>query len=165
MKKEKGLEGAIALAYHVDYWDQLGWKDPFGAKTMTDVQTQYVRKLKVAAAYTPMFVVNGAMASSDIAAVTKKIGEERKATGRAVLALTGTKTEGGGTFEVTATIEQKETQPMQLSLVLAEDGLVTDIPAGERKGEKTTEFAVVRVLSAVSKPNDEGKASFELPVA
>jgi hypothetical protein len=47
------------LAFHVDYWDDLGWKDPFGAAAYSRRQSEYVAAFGGEGAYTPEMVVNG----------------------------------------------------------------------------------------------------------
>jgi hypothetical protein len=47
------------LAYHVDYWDRLGWKDAFSNAAYSDRQRQYAAWLKLSSIYTPQVVVNG----------------------------------------------------------------------------------------------------------
>jgi hypothetical protein len=49
----------IALAYHVDYWDYIGWADTFGAKANTERQHAYAAAWHTAQIYTPELVVNG----------------------------------------------------------------------------------------------------------
>ncbi len=50
--------GYITLAWHVDYWDYLGWKDTFSHKSATSRQESYNSKIG-AGVFTPQFVVNG----------------------------------------------------------------------------------------------------------
>ncbi len=50
----------VALAFHVDYWDQLGWKDPFSLKASTGRQRDYSRR--VGRMYTPQMIINGKVA-------------------------------------------------------------------------------------------------------
>jgi hypothetical protein len=50
----------ITLAYHVDYWDYIGWTDTFGAKANTDRQRAYATAWNADSIYTPELVVNGA---------------------------------------------------------------------------------------------------------
>jgi hypothetical protein len=52
-------DGIIALAFHVDYWDSLGWHDRFDFPETTARQRQYARTLKLATVYTPQLVVDG----------------------------------------------------------------------------------------------------------
>jgi hypothetical protein len=49
----------VPLAFHVDYWDRLGWRDPFAAKEWTARQYQYSANWKSESVYTPGFVVDG----------------------------------------------------------------------------------------------------------
>ena len=50
----------IVLEEHVDYWDDLGWRDPFSSHDLTLRQAAYTRRLNVAGPYTPEMVVDGA---------------------------------------------------------------------------------------------------------
>jgi len=49
----------VALSFHVDYWDRLGWKDPFASRGTTARQHSYARALAQPYVYTPEMVVNG----------------------------------------------------------------------------------------------------------
>jgi hypothetical protein len=49
----------LALAYHVDYWDELGWRDRFGLPQAVQRQSQYARLLGLASVYTPQLVIDG----------------------------------------------------------------------------------------------------------
>ncbi len=60
--------GVIALAWHVDYWDSLGWKDTFSSATATARQATYAEHIG-GGSYTPEFVVNGSRGSSSNASV------------------------------------------------------------------------------------------------
>lgn len=49
----------ITLSYHVDYWNYIGWNDPFSKSTFTEKQRTYSRKFFRSSIYTPQVVVNG----------------------------------------------------------------------------------------------------------
>ena len=50
----------LALGFHVDYWNYIGWTDPFAARFATERQRSYADSLDLRYAYTPQMVVNGA---------------------------------------------------------------------------------------------------------
>src|SRR5664279_1257987 len=66
------------LEFHVDYWDNLGWKDPFSNAVYSDRQRQYARFLALQSIYTPQAIVNGSteLVGSDKARLQKIIEEE-----------------------------------------------------------------------------------------
>jgi hypothetical protein len=49
----------VPLAFHVDYWDRLGWRDPFASKEWTARQNEYAAAWKNDSVYTPGVVLNG----------------------------------------------------------------------------------------------------------
>ena len=60
LKSEPGLwKDFVPIAFHVDYWDRLGWRDPFAAKEWTARQYQYSEIWKNESVYTPGFVLDG----------------------------------------------------------------------------------------------------------
>ena len=54
-----GRPDVLALAFHVDYWDDLGWRDRFGLSQAVERQRNYARKLRLGSVYTPQVVVDG----------------------------------------------------------------------------------------------------------
>lgn len=49
----------LALAFHVDYWDDLGWQDRFDLPVAVQRQSQYARQLGLASVYTPQMIIDG----------------------------------------------------------------------------------------------------------
>jgi len=69
----------LALAFHVDYWDELGWRDRFELPVATQRQRQYARQLGSASVYTPQMVVDGTadVVGGDAAGVARLIAAPR----------------------------------------------------------------------------------------
>lgn len=65
----------ITLSYHVDYWNYIGWKDPFSQNAFTEKQRAYSRKFFRSSIYTPQVVVNGQehFVGSDKSTMEKKL--------------------------------------------------------------------------------------------
>lgn len=68
------------LAFHVDYWDYLGWRDSFSSAQNSDRQRMYVEQLGLSGAYTPQMIVNGAVqfVGSDESALQAAISDVSK---------------------------------------------------------------------------------------
>jgi hypothetical protein len=49
----------IVLSQHVDYWNRLGWNDPYSSSLFTERQQEYARRLHLDGAYTPQLVIDG----------------------------------------------------------------------------------------------------------
>ena len=55
----------LALAFHVDYWDDLGWRDRFGLPEAVQRQRAYAKSLRLASVYTPQAVIDVEEQSDD----------------------------------------------------------------------------------------------------
>jgi hypothetical protein len=80
----------LALSFHVDYWDRLGWKDPFSSSAATRRQNRYARLLGLDAVYTPQIVIDGhwQMVGSDRDAVAQAVAQARQAAAAVPMTLT-----------------------------------------------------------------------------
>ncbi len=133
----------IPLAYHVDYWNHLGWRDPFSSREWSQRQGDYVRAMKLASAYTPQIVVNGAreMVGSNSIAVYRAIEEEsrRKHEGRVNVHV------DQGQAVVRAQARQAG---VELVIVTFEDGARdTKVARGENSGRTLVNDAIVHSLT------------------
>ena len=57
--KQSNKEHVYTIAYHVDYWNYIGWEDPFSSEKYSAKQSQYNRKFNSRSNYTPQLVING----------------------------------------------------------------------------------------------------------
>jgi hypothetical protein len=143
-----GPDKAVGLSLHVDYWDQLGWKDPFARAAFSVRQREQVRLGGGTVSYTPQIMLNGrdyrrwSTASgfvSDIAAINARPS-------RATISLT-LRPGGQATAEITASAAVKDSVAQRhaaLFVALYEDGLFTNVTAGENKGVTLRHDRVVR---------------------
>ena len=83
---KKSGRAVYCLSFHVDYWDDLGWKDRFSARAFTKRQQDYARLLNISTVYTPQIVVNG---SSEF------LGSDRKKADKSIEVALARKAEAG----------------------------------------------------------------------
>ncbi len=152
-----------ALAFHVDYWDQLGWPDRFAAPAFTERQRMYT---KARGAYTPQMVVNGTaeFVGSDADRARREIRKAMEAPVTAPLTIEVKLGEGGViSVRYSAMIPESVDFVTNASLhvALVEDGLTTEVKAGENKGTTLKHDAVVRAFTTV-KPGNLVSGTVEL---
>jgi hypothetical protein len=136
--------GVLALAFHVDYWNGLGWSDPFSSKLATARQNDYAQRLGKRSIYTPQLVVDGAAdaVGSDRADVAALItaAQRRAATGPTIE--TATDAAGARIVRLGAGIADHAT----VWLAGYDRAHVTPVGRGENGGRTLTEYQVVRSL-------------------
>jgi hypothetical protein len=134
----------IALAYHVDYWDYIGWQDKFARAEHTARQKDYRDALDLHTIYTPQMVVDGRydVVGSQRAAVESSI--ESAASQRK---LPITISASGGKYRVTAPpMEIDQASPASLWLVIYARRSETEVSRGENAGSTLVEYNIVRDL-------------------
>lgn len=129
-------QGIIALAWHVDYWNRLGWRDHFASSEATARQESYARQLG-SEVFTPALVINGA---------SVVVGSDRSAVERAILAAVP--------FSVPVTLNRTAEGliadigpgygPLRALSILYDIQHETDVGAGENRGERLREYRIVR---------------------
>jgi hypothetical protein len=140
----------VGLSEHVDYWDRLGWRDPFSSPRFTERQTEYDGRVSGGGRiYTPQIVVDGRVEvlGSDRAAVLRAIAAAAREP-RAGVTLTVTPSGSRVHVAVAASappgLEWRE--PADLLVAIVEDGLVTSVKRGENQGRTLQHSAVTRRL-------------------
>lgn len=148
----------IPLAFHVDYWDSLGWRDPFSSAEWTQRQARYARTMHLNSAYTPQAVVNGSR---------EFVGSNRSALSAALEKASNEKPRGEITLSahregnsLIANIHANVSANDDLMLAIVEDGVTTKIEHGENAGRTLTNDAIVRKLIRV-KP---GQTTITVPL-
>jgi len=134
----------IVLSEHVDYWDYLGWKDPFSAKTFTQRQQMYSRIEGSNDIYTPEAIIDGRFSAvgSNLPNLLKALTASATKP-KSPLTLTLTKAPGA------VLIETAGRETGDLWIAIAQDKAVSHVPHGENAGRTLTHVNVVRSLTKV----------------
>ncbi len=150
----------LPLAFHVTYWNQLGWKDPYSLDLATDRQARYARRFGDGA-YTPEMVIDGAagVVGSDRDAANAAIAKARasSATAAAVDA-----SRNGGTVTVSVGAGAGRARVL---LVGYDARHVTSIGRGENSGRTLTESNIVRSFMPIGEWSGTALALKTAPVA
>ncbi len=140
----------IPLAFHVDYWDYIGWKDPFAQPAFTQRQSALAASGGATGVYTPQIFVNGKDDRSWTGGAAR-IGAGGGAGGRAQATVkfnAASKWRDDG-----VNISGKLAEPpvgVRLRYAVTENGLVSAVKAGENKGVTLRHDAVVRAYGVVA---------------
>jgi hypothetical protein len=140
----RGRRDVLALAFHVTYWDRLGWKDPFSMEAATDRQAVYGRRFGDGS-YTPEMVVDGA--AGMVGSARDEVGsaiETAKRKSQTAASVNVIKNGEQVTIEVGA-----GSGSAKVLLIGFDREHTTAIGRGENSGRTLTEANVVRSFRAV----------------
>ncbi len=163
LASEQPVPGALVvpLSLHVDYWNRLGWADPFSSAAFTERQGAYAARFGNAGrVYTPQMVVDGR---------TEFVGSDERAARRTIEAearesRTFVRVVPDGAASVRVTVAGAAAGS-DVVLAVVEDGLSSDVTRGENAGRTLAHTAVARRLAAVGSADSRGRFDAEVPVA
>ena len=141
----------IGLAWHVDYWNRLGWADPFSNRAWSDRQRAYAQALRTEV-YTPALVVNGAIMV--VGSNVRSVNAAMRAAPPLPVA-TSLRRHGGQLVAEVGPLPPGAS----LSLAIYDPEHTTTVGAGENGGRKLREFRIVREL----RPLDPAEGRIMLP--
>ena len=155
-----GRDRVVPLTFHVDYWNRLGWKDPFSRTAFTDRQEWYASSNKLRSPdgsagldglYTPQMIVDGAVQFSGQRRETAAHEISRAAQQAPAFDLVVRATVRGSTVDLSVEVPgpgaERKARDWRLSAALVAREARTPIPRGENAGEVLEEAEVVRALS------------------
>jgi hypothetical protein len=154
---EKEQPEVIALSEHVDYWNRLGWADPFSSADFTRRQQRYAQLFRLDGVYTPQMVVDGRVefVGSDAGRARASIAAAAKAP-KAKVSLEVSQTTPAA-FRLRIRVERlPQPAEAELLLIITESNLQTNVPRGENRGRLLRHTAVVRRLTVLGKVSNEG---------
>jgi hypothetical protein len=184
-----GRDKVVPLAFHVNYWDELGWKDPFARQAFTARQERYSHAAglrspdgnsRPAGLYTPQMIIDGQVHFSGASRKLALAQMRQAAAAPTLLDLSATARGDGEKVDVTVAASPRpgwtKNRNWRLRLALAVKSAGTHVLRGENQGEQLQEAAIVRVLSdpapvpytpahlSLTKPADLSWADLELAV-
>jgi hypothetical protein len=163
IEKESADKPIYILAYHVDYWNHLGWKDQFSSADYSKRQRDYAHYLKTDGVYTPQIVVNGK---------TEFVGSEEGKLRNAI------NTNLQNTAATKISLDAVNVTPKQLTLkydinsadkntvlqvAVVEKSATSKVAAGENSGRTLGHVQIVRKLQQVNLKGEAGSANISLP--
>jgi hypothetical protein len=171
-----GRDKVVPLTFHVDYWDRLGWKDPYASGAFTERQEWYARSSKLRSPdgaagldglYTPQMIVDGTVQFSGQRRQTAVRELETAAARPPAFELTVRAAVKGTTVDLTvqstpvgAAARERD---WRLVAALAAKTTHTAVARGENAGETLEEAAVVRALSdRIAMPMQRSAARIQL---
>jgi len=157
---------AIALEFHVDYWDGQGWVDRFGSPQFTARQRAAMRANGASFVYTPQILLQGHDYASWRDSNARAINDAAHANAGATIAVDVTPGAHDVVVHADARVEDRAADPANLFVAYADSGLVSDIKGGENRGLRIVHDHVVRALRAAGGTSRDGRvdATLTLPL-
>ncbi|WP_373330722.1 DUF1223 domain-containing protein [Salmonirosea aquatica] len=150
----------LALSFHVDYWNHLGWADPFSDKAYTRRQYEYAKVFHSKSVYTPQMVINGTreIVGSNEANLKNALQEAAKRTPVTTFEILNAKIEDGNLLKVKYALAG-DYQGCKVNFALVSRHETTPIKRGENGGKTLTSDNVVRQFIRVD-PKQSGEVLF-----
>ena len=162
------IDGAevILLEEHVDYWDRIGWKDPFSNAAFTKRQYDYGTHFHLDSVYTPQAIVDGQreFVGSDKGTATSAIMEAvAQPKARVELQVTA---QDATQVHLNVSVDKLPTKDAntQVVLAVAEDDLKVHVNSGENSGRNLVHHGVVRRLTTLGKVQDRSAFATQVTV-
>jgi hypothetical protein len=151
------MPNVLALAFHVDYWDSIGWRDHFALPTAVRRQQQYVETLGLSSAFTPQVVVDGrsSFVGSDKRRILAAIAEPLNTIPISVEVARGVLT--------VSVPERQDRERYDVNLIVYLPQAATHVERGENSGRMLREFNIVRQFRSLGVWNGR-ESVFRVPV-
>ena len=165
------IQGAelIVLSEHVDYWNHIGWKDPYSSAFYSARQQTYGNRFRSDGVYTPQMVVDGTteFVGSDSAAANRAIGNALRAPKlRVNLSLAPVRT--GDSSQLQVDIGQLESslgiREAEVYIAYSLNRAESQVSAGENAGHKLTHVSVVKKMVKIGEIKNGEKFSSKFPL-
>ncbi len=146
----------IVLSEHVDYWNSIGWKDPFSSRFFSDRQSAYGDHFGLATVYTPQMVVDGnaQFTGSNRGAATHSI-EQARATPKVPVRISNVMADKYGVIRAHIEVDTlpNSGEKAEVVIVVALNHAESQVLRGENGGRRLSHVAVVQQLTTVGAVN------------
>lgn len=150
LKDNPGLwKQFVPIAFHVDYWDRLGWRDRYSSKRWTERQGRYASLWQSGSIYTPALVVNGSETRNWSGSDPSR-PKGRKS------GLLNASTVDGKTFAIEFKPENGSAADWEAHIALLGSGISSNVRAGENRGRNLQHDFVVLGLQDAAMKSDGG---------
>jgi len=142
----------IVLSEHVDYWNSIGWKDPFSSRFFSDRQSAYGDHFGLATVYTPQMVVDGnaQFTGSNRSAATKAI-EQARATEKVPVRIINVTSDKSGVIraKIEVGLLPSSNEKAEVVIAIALNHAESQVLHGENGGRRLSHVAVVQSLTTI----------------
>ncbi|MBL0740840.1 DUF1223 domain-containing protein [Chryseolinea lacunae] len=159
---QKEGKHVLALAYHVTYWNHLGWVDPYSQEAFTERQKKYSKLLNVQGLYTPEAVVNGKHEFVGSNPVSFRMAVDSALRTPATYALEAHAALQKDSVKLTYTLS-KEPKRVVLNVAIVEKYVEHRVLRGENKDRTLKHYHVVRAMEKILKPMQNGTYTLAWP--
>lgn len=152
------------LSFHVDYWNRLGWSDPYSSDGFSKRQRQYASSVGSRRVYTPQMIVSGTteFVGSNKAKAYAAINASLKEKPTNVVELTVDRSSAPANVTVSYMVTG-DTSGQVLNIALVNSPPANKVPRGENAGRSLSHVNVVRAFETTSLRDATGKVKLELP--
>jgi hypothetical protein len=161
----QGDQQIFTLSFHVDYWNSLGWKDPFSQAAFSQRQRAYAQALDSNQVYTPQIIVNGLkeFVGSNKAVSDHTIGEALNQPAKHIVSIEKTGVERSSSlslrYEVLGT-EAESLDQYVLNVAVVSNSETVSVENGENGGRTLSHVNVVKSLKVL--PLDSISGMFDI---
>jgi hypothetical protein len=163
IQKESNDKPVYILAYHVDYWNRLGWKDQFSSAEYSTRQHEYADYLHLQSIYTPQIVVNGKteFVGSEEVTLRKAINISLQQPASTQLALNISNiSHNNASFKYSIAGKYKNAE---LLIAILQKDAQTKVERGENAGHTLSHVQIVNKLQKIALSGSSGTANVALP--
>jgi hypothetical protein len=159
----KGWEkNVFVLSFHVDYWNNLGWKDIFSDPAYSSRQQEYGTFLHISNIYTPQIIINGKVefVGSEETRLRKTIEESILEVPKTEIHI---KVLQETNHKIPVSVSSDGNKSTRLNLALVQNYASDFVQRGENKGKTLSHFFIVRDFKVFSNPKDPNTFFLDLP--